>query len=87
MAVADALSWTEPFFIVGHSHGGGVAQIAAAKYPETIAGIVLISTLSARQHSSYRFYRFLVRKLPCDWLASLFARLHFAQFADPSCVG
>lgn len=55
VAVADALSWTEPFFIVGHSHGGGVAQIAAAKYPERIAAIVLISTLSARQHRSYQF--------------------------------
>ena len=55
IAVADALSWTEPFFIVGHSHGGGVAQVTAARYPERVAGIVLISTLSARKHGSYRF--------------------------------
>lgn len=55
IAVADALSWTEPFFIVGHSHGGGVAQVAAARYPERVAGIVLISSLTARKQGSYRF--------------------------------
>jgi pimeloyl-ACP methyl ester carboxylesterase len=55
IAVADALSWTEPFFIVGQSHGGGVAQVAAARYPERIAGIVPISTLTTREHGSYHF--------------------------------
>jgi pimeloyl-ACP methyl ester carboxylesterase len=55
IAVADALSWTDPCFIIGHSHGGGVAQVAAARYPERIAGIVPISTLSARKHGSYRW--------------------------------
>ncbi len=55
MAVADVLSWTEPFFIFGQSHGGGVAQVAAARYPERIAGIVPISTLTARKHGSYQF--------------------------------
>ena len=55
IAVADALSWTEPFFVIGHSHGGGVAQVMAARSPERVAGIVLISTLSARKHGSYRF--------------------------------
>ncbi len=55
MAVADAMSWTEPFFVIGQSHGGGVAQVAAARYPERIAGIVPICTLSAREHASYQF--------------------------------
>src|SRR5262249_17516680 len=54
VAVADALSWREPFYLVGHSHGGGVAQVAAAKYPERIAGLVLIGTLGAPAHLSYR---------------------------------
>src|SRR5690606_18503970 len=40
MAVADALSWEEPFFLVGHSHGGGVAQTVATKYPKRIAGLL-----------------------------------------------
>src|SRR5260221_5050870 len=33
VAAANALSWNEPFVIVGHSHGGGVAQAAAVRYP------------------------------------------------------
>jgi pimeloyl-ACP methyl ester carboxylesterase len=54
MAVADALDWREPFFIVGHSHGGGVAQAAAVRYPDRIAGVVLVATLGGAVHSNYR---------------------------------
>ncbi len=54
IAAADALSWQEPFFLIGHSHGGGVAQAAAARYPERVAGLVLIGTLGAPVHGSYR---------------------------------
>lgn len=54
IAAADALSWQDPFLLVGHSHGGGVAQAAAAKYPDRIAGLVLLSTLGAPAHQSYR---------------------------------
>ncbi len=54
VAVADACSWNEPFFIVGHSHGGGVAQVAAAKYPHRIAGIVPVASLGAPAHGGYR---------------------------------
>jgi pimeloyl-ACP methyl ester carboxylesterase len=54
MAAASALSWQEPIFVVGHSHGGAVAQTAAAKYPERVAGIVLAGTLGAPAHGSYR---------------------------------
>jgi pimeloyl-ACP methyl ester carboxylesterase len=54
MAVADALSWREPFFLLGHSHGGGIAQVAAARHPERIAGLVLMGTLGAPAHRSYR---------------------------------
>lgn len=52
--VAESLSWREPFYLFGHSHGGGVAQVAAAMYPERIAGLVLIGTLGAPAHRSYR---------------------------------
>jgi pimeloyl-ACP methyl ester carboxylesterase len=38
---------------VGHSHGGGVAQAAAARYPERVAGLVLIGTLGAPVHGSF----------------------------------
>ena len=54
LAVANALGWREPIFLIGHSHGGGVAQVVAAKYPERVAGLGLIGTLGASAHASYR---------------------------------
>jgi pimeloyl-ACP methyl ester carboxylesterase len=54
IAAADALAWHQPFFLIGHSHGGGVAQTAAARYPHRVAGLVLIDTLGAPAHRSYR---------------------------------
>jgi pimeloyl-ACP methyl ester carboxylesterase len=54
VAVADALAWREPFFIVGHSHGGGVAQAAAVRHPQRVAGLVLVATLGGAVHLSYR---------------------------------
>lgn len=72
MAAADALGWREPIFLVGHSHGGGVAQAAAARYPERVAGLGLIGTLGARTHPSYRLL-----SLPG---ATVFARLAGRMF-------
>jgi len=54
VGAADALGWREPILLVGHSHGGGVAQVVAARYPERVAGLVLIGTLGAPAHRSYR---------------------------------
>lgn len=54
ISAADALGWREPFFLFGHSHGGGVAQTAAARHPDRVAGLVLIGTLGAPLHGSYR---------------------------------
>jgi len=54
IAAAHALGWREPIFIVGHSHGGGVAQVAAARFPDRVAGLVLVGTLGACAHASYR---------------------------------
>jgi pimeloyl-ACP methyl ester carboxylesterase len=54
LAVADALSWREPIYWVGHSHGGGVAQLVAARSPERVAGLVLVGTLGTPAHPSYR---------------------------------
>jgi pimeloyl-ACP methyl ester carboxylesterase len=51
---ADALGWSDPIVLFGHSHGGGVAQAAAVRYPDRVAGLVLIGTLGARVHGSYR---------------------------------
>ncbi len=54
LSAANALDWREPFFIVGHSHGAGVAQVAAARYPERIAGLALIASMGAPAHAKYR---------------------------------
>jgi pimeloyl-ACP methyl ester carboxylesterase len=54
ISAADALGWREPIFLFGHSHGGGVAQTAAARHPDRVAGLVLIGTLGAPVHGSYR---------------------------------
>ena len=54
LSVATALDWREPIFLVGHSHGAGVAQVAAARYPERVAGLALVSSLGAPVHGSYR---------------------------------
>ena len=51
---ANALGWREPIFLIGHSHGGGVAQAAAARYPGRVAGLALIGTLGAPAHANYR---------------------------------
>jgi 3-oxoadipate enol-lactonase len=54
VAVANALGWRQPIFLFGHSHGGGVAQRAAAQHPDRIAGLALFGTLGAPAHGSYR---------------------------------
>lgn len=52
--VLDALDWREPVLMVGHSHGGGVAQLLAARNPTRVAGLVLLGTLGYPAHRSYR---------------------------------
>jgi pimeloyl-ACP methyl ester carboxylesterase len=54
ISAANALDWREPIFLVGHSHGGGVAQAVAARYPDRVAGLVLLGTLGAPAHATYR---------------------------------
>lgn len=52
--VADSLGWTQPFTVVGHSHGGGVAQLLAAQHPRRVRSIVLLGTLAFPVHLNYR---------------------------------
>jgi pimeloyl-ACP methyl ester carboxylesterase len=54
IAVTGALGWNEPVYLVGHSHGGGVAQAAAARRPDRVAGLVLLGSLGAPAQLSYR---------------------------------
>jgi pimeloyl-ACP methyl ester carboxylesterase len=54
MAALDQLGWHEPFCLLGHSHGAGVAQAIAALFPERISRLVLIGSLGTPAHWGYR---------------------------------
>ncbi|HYQ01639.1 MAG TPA: alpha/beta hydrolase [Polyangiaceae bacterium] len=54
VAAIDALGWREPITVIGHSHGGGVAQVVAARFPDRVSRLVLVGTLGAPAHASYR---------------------------------
>lgn len=53
-AVASELGFTEPYYVLGHSHGGGVAQTLAARFPERVAGVVCLGSLGTPAHLGYR---------------------------------
>ena len=75
ISVATALGWHEPIFLVGHSHGAAVAQVAAARYPERVAGLALVGSLGAPAHRSYRLL-----SLPG---AAVFTQLAGRMFRSP----
>jgi pimeloyl-ACP methyl ester carboxylesterase len=52
-AAADACGWPT-FEIIGHSHGGGVAQAMAWSAHPRVERITLLGTLGTPAHSSYR---------------------------------
>jgi len=54
LALADVLEWDQPIHLVGHSHGAGVAQVAAARWPHRVAGLALLASLGTPAHGSYR---------------------------------
>lgn len=57
--------WTEQqniskFYLAGHSFGGGVAAIFAAKYPEKVKRLILIAAAISRQKTfRQRFFRII----------------------------
>lgn len=52
--VIKALQLNQPLWIVGHSHGGGVAQVMGAQYQDLINGLILIGSISGSPHLSYK---------------------------------
>ncbi len=54
MAVADALGWEGAVDVVGHSHGGAVAQFVATRYPGRVSSLTLLATLGYPVTWSYR---------------------------------
>lgn len=63
IGAADAVGWSTPFHIAGHSHGGAVALTAAAAEPDRVAGVVGIGALGIRSPRSYRQLELPVSRL------------------------
>ncbi|MEM7136924.1 MAG: alpha/beta hydrolase [Myxococcota bacterium] len=49
----DRFGWNNAV-LVGHSHGGGVAQRVAVRWPDRVRALVLVGTLGAPAHGWYR---------------------------------
>lgn len=87
LALLGALEVKEPVVFVGHSFGGFIARLFAHRYPEKVAGIVLVD-------SSQEDAVFEIRKILSElsfpprrfdepqWLTRL--RFHQSQHLDPA---
>jgi len=53
LRMLDHLGWSRAV-LIGHSHGGGVAQRVAERWPDRVRALVLLGTLGAPAHFSYR---------------------------------
>lgn len=53
-AVVDDLGWTEPYCLLGHSHGAAVAQTMAALFPRRISRLLLLGSVGTPAHWGYR---------------------------------
>src|SRR5687768_12954704 len=53
-ALLDELGWQSPVTVIGHSHGGGVAQVLAGRHPRRVGSLVLLGSLGHPAHLSYR---------------------------------
>jgi pimeloyl-ACP methyl ester carboxylesterase len=53
-AAVAQLGWTDRYYVLGHSHGGAVAQALAALFPEQVAGLVLLGSVGTPAHWGYR---------------------------------
>jgi pimeloyl-ACP methyl ester carboxylesterase len=52
-ALLDDLGW-QSVTVIGHSHGGAVAQVFAARHSSVVASVVLLGSLGQPAHLSYR---------------------------------
>jgi pimeloyl-ACP methyl ester carboxylesterase len=53
-AAATCLGWTEAFHLLGHSHGGAVAQALAALFPDRVSRLVLLASVGTPACWAYR---------------------------------
>lgn len=68
--IGDALGW-KTFAVIGHSHGGGIAQLFAGRYPHRVEGIILLATLAFPAHTAYRLLALPGATLLCSALEAL----------------
>jgi pimeloyl-ACP methyl ester carboxylesterase len=54
LTAATHLDWNDRFYVIGHSHGAGVALALAARCPDRVAGVILVSSLGTTPHTAYR---------------------------------
>jgi len=54
VSLARYFGWRSDLTIVGHSHGGGIAQTVAARYPNIVGQLVLLGSLGYPAHGAYR---------------------------------
>ena len=50
----ERIGWSGTFHLLGHSHGGGVAQMLATLFPDRVAGLVLLGSIGVRANWGYR---------------------------------
>lgn len=87
-SLLDALG-TGPVFVAGHSLGGAVAQVLAARHPEVVRGLALLSTcvkLPETDGCLQRLYRCLpapIRKVLFLWMAN---KILFAPSASRQAI-
>jgi pimeloyl-ACP methyl ester carboxylesterase len=70
-ALLDAASVPGPYVVVGHSLGGLNAQVFAAKYPQDVAGIVLLDPppLSFIRGEDYTNLLVMADQMTAEWQA------------------
>jgi len=84
----DALG-TGPVLAAGHSLGGAVAQVLAARYPDMVRGLVLLSTcvkLPETDGFLQRFYRYLPGPIQKVLLFSMAKKILFSPSASREAI-
>ena len=78
-----AASVAAPYVLVGHSYGGLLVRAFAARYPEQVAGIVLVDPVSIREWSdpSAARRRMLERGVRLSRRGAFMARFGLVRFA------
>lgn len=46
LEIAEALGWSEPFIVMAHSRGGGIALAAAGALPHRFKGVILLDSFA-----------------------------------------